>query len=68
MVDVSIHKNPQDETKYVFSRFEEKVFYISHNMALQMKALENKFINLMDVGGSKSEARFDGKLGDSEDP
>jgi hypothetical protein len=50
-----------------FSRLEEKVYDISRNMTLLMEYLTKKFRPFGDVCGSNSEARFHGKLGDSED-
>jgi hypothetical protein len=49
-------------------RLEEKVVDISHNMSLLMVALASKLRPFREVGGSNSEIRSDGKLGDNEDP
>jgi hypothetical protein len=49
-------------------KLEEQVIDISHNMALLMVALENKFGPFGEVGGSNSEVGLDEKLGDNEDP
>jgi hypothetical protein len=49
-------------------RLEEKVTDISHNMSLLMVALARNLRPFREVGGSNSEIRSDGKLGDNEDP
>jgi hypothetical protein len=68
VIQQSVHYNPPDAVEEIFARLEEQVIDISHNMALLMVALENKFRPFGEVGGSNSEVGSNEKLGDSEDP
>jgi hypothetical protein len=61
MEDESIHNNPWDEAKDIFSKLEEQVVDISHNMTSLMENLENKFGPFGKVGGSNLEFRSDEK-------
>jgi hypothetical protein len=54
MKDESSHNNPQDVAEERFTRIEEKVVHISHNMALLLETIENKFGAFGEVGGSNS--------------
>jgi hypothetical protein len=66
MEDDFVHKNPWDGMEERFSRLEEKVVDISHNMALIMASLENNFIPFEEVGFSRLEVRSEEKPIDSE--
>jgi hypothetical protein len=68
MEDESNCNNPLDETEEIFSKLEEQVVDVSHNMTLLVVALENKFGLLGDVGGFNSEVGLDKKSRDNEDP
>jgi hypothetical protein len=61
MADESSHNNPRDEVEETFSKMEEQVIDISHNMPLLMVALGNMFGHFWEVGVSNSKVGLDEK-------
>ena len=59
--------NPRDELEKRFLMFEAQVYYISHNMAILMVALENKFRPSKEFGNSNSDIVSRKKFGDKEE-
>jgi hypothetical protein len=51
-----------------FLMFEAQVYYISHNMAILMVALENKFRPSKEFGSCNSDIGSSKKFGDKEEP
>jgi len=60
--------NPCNPVEERFVSMEDKVVDISHNMSLLMEVLERKVMLFGKFGGLNAEIKWDGKLGDNEDP
>jgi hypothetical protein len=66
MADKFVHNIPQDPTKDIFVRLEEKVIDTSHNMSFLMVDLESKLKLFREVGGLNLEIGSNRKSGDNE--